>query len=444
MDKRHCFWIFAFLLPIFTLFLYARLLRSTMGAMANNTRTIAIVGGSYVGMRLAQALLPSLPATHRVVVVEANSHFHHLFTFPRFSVLHRGGEEKALIPYTHALDGYGSPGQGQIVHAKALSIHPAGEGGWLKLDRPVNDLGGDRVEFDYLAIATGTLLREPWSLPSTRMEAKGAKGEAVQKLRWYQDAVKEACNIVIVGGGAVGVQVACDIAELYPPSSSGKKITVLHSRTQLMNKFHVDLHELVANRFAERGIQTHLGSRVVIPPSGVFSEFEAGKTFEVKLQDGTVVEADLVLMCTGQTPRSDLLAEFDPSAVTSDGFINVLPTLQLLSPSSTPLHSRIFALGDIANTGAGKTVRAATTQIQTVKDNILALINGVGVLEEFKNGPSGIHLSLGLYESVKFGNPEKEGDKPRNMGVERDLKRDMGIEGVWGRWGVPKGTPWHL
>ncbi len=223
-----------------------------MGAMATNTRTIAIVGGSYVGMRLAQALLPSLPATHRVVVVEANSHFHHLFTFPRFSVLHRGGEEKALIPYTHALDGYGSAGQGQIVHAKALSIHPTGEGGWLKLDRSIGELG-DRVEFDYLAIATGTLLREPWSLPSSRPDAKGAKGEAVQKLRWYQDAVKEARNIVIVGGGAVGVQVACDIAELYPPSSSGKNITVLHSRGQLMNKFHADLHKLVSHASPNAG-----------------------------------------------------------------------------------------------------------------------------------------------------------------------------------------------
>ncbi len=110
-----------------------------------------------------------------------------------------------------------------------------------------------------------------------------------------------------------------------------------------------------------------------------------------------------------------------------------------LLPLPHPLHSKIFALGDIANTGASKTVRSATTQIQTVKDNILSLINGGEKLEEFKKGPSGIHLSLGLYESVKFGNPEREGERPRNGGVERDLKRDMGIEGVWGRWGVPKG-----
>jgi hypothetical protein len=51
---------------------------------------------------------------------------------------------------------------------------------------------------------------------------------------------------------------------------------------------------------------------------------------------------------------------------------------------------------------------------------------------------------LGLYESIKFGNPATETEKPRNLGIERDLKLDMGIEGTWQKWNVPKGTPWHL
>ena len=150
---------------------------------ATTPSTTAIVGGSYVGMRLAQALVPVLPPTHRVVVVEANSHFHHLFTFPRFSVLHRGGEEKAFIPYSHALEA-GAAGNA-IIHAKALSIHPSAETsskGYLKLDRAANQ-GSDTLEFDYLAIATGTQLREPWSLPPTSHEGVTAKKQAVETLR---------------------------------------------------------------------------------------------------------------------------------------------------------------------------------------------------------------------------------------------------------------------
>ncbi|KAJ1575152.1 hypothetical protein NDA11_001454 [Ustilago hordei] len=382
---------------------------------ATTPSTIAIVGGSYVGMRLAQALVPVLPPTHRVVVVEANSHFHHLFTFPRFSVLHRGGEEKAFIPYSHALEA-GAAGNA-IIHAKALSIHPSAETsskGYLKLDRAANQ-GSDTLEFDYLAIATGNQLREPWSLPPTSHEGVTAKKQAVETLRRYQDAVKQARNIVIVGGGAVGAQVACDIAELYPLTPS-KTVTV----------------------------------RVVIPSLG-FPAFKEGEMFEVELQNGSKVKADLVLMCTGQTPRSSLLSSFAPEVITADGFIDVHSSLQIKSTPSA-LGARVFALGDIANSGAAKTVRAAAGQIDVIKSNILSLIaaetrgkeEGKLELQTFTPGPSGIHLSLGLYESVKFRNPAKEGEEPWCEGLERDLKIDMGIEGTWKKWNVPEGTPWHL
>lgn len=420
-----------------------------MGSLAATTpSTIAIVGGSYVGMRLAQALVPVLPPTHRVVVVESNSHFHHLFTFPRFSVLHRGGEQKALIPYSHALEA-GAAGN-TIIHAKALSIHTSPSDatkGYLKLDRAANE-GRDTLEFDYLAIATGTQLREPWSLPPTSHDGVNAKKQAVATLQSYQDAVKEAKHIVIIGGGAVGVQVACDISELYPLGSN-KSVTLLHSRDRVMNKFHPNLHALVAERFASRNIDTHLGSRVVIPPSG-FPSFKTGQVFDVELQNGNKVKADLVLMCTGQTPRSSLLSSFAPNSITADGFIDVLPTLQLKS-APVGLGEKIFALGDIANSGAAKTVRAAAGQIDVIKSNILSLIaaehkgaGGKAELKKFTPGPSGIHLSLGLYESVKFGNPAEEGGEPWCKGIEKDLKLDMGIEGTWRKWGVPEGTPWHL
>ncbi|KAJ1575817.1 hypothetical protein NDA12_006603 [Ustilago hordei] len=361
---------------------------------ATTPSTIAIVGGSYVGMRLAQALVPVLPPTHRVVVVEANSHFHHLFTFPRFSVLHRGGEEKAFIPYSHALEA-GAAGNA-IIHAKALSIHPSAETsskGYLKLDRAANQ-GSDTLEFDYLAIATGNQLREPWSLPPTSHEGVTAKKQAY--------------------------------------------------------KFHPNLHKLVLQRFEERNINTHLGSRVVIPSLG-FPAFKEGEMFEVELQNGSKVKADLVLMCTGQTPRSSLLSSFAPEVITADGFIDVHSSLQIKSTPSA-LGARVFALGDIANSGAAKTVRAAAGQIDVIKSNILSLIaaetrgkeEGKLELQTFTPGPSGIHLSLGLYESVKFRNPAKEGEEPWCEGLERDLKIDMGIEGTWKKWNVPEGTPWHL
>ncbi|KAJ1042683.1 hypothetical protein NDA10_003857 [Ustilago hordei] len=355
---------------------------------ATTPSTIAIVGGSYVGMRLAQALVPVLPPTHRVVVVEANSHFHHLFTFPRFSVLHRGGEEKAFIPYSHALEA-GAAGNA-IIHAKALSIHPSAETsskGYLKLDRAANQ-GSDTLEFDYLAIATGNQLREPWSLPPTSHEGVTAKKQAVETLRRYQDAVKQARNIVIVGGGAVGAQVACDIAELYPLTPS-KTVTVLHStnfiRTYTSSSCNDSLSETL----------THTSAAVLLSRPWASPRSKRGRCSKWNCK----MVAKSKRIC-----------------------------------------------------GAAKTVRAAAGQIDVIKSNILSLIaaetrgkeEGKLELQTFTPGPSGIHLSLGLYESVKFRNPAKEGEEPWCEGLERDLKIDMGIEGTWKKWNVPEGTPWHL
>ncbi|PWN50476.1 FAD/NAD(P)-binding domain-containing protein [Violaceomyces palustris] len=369
--------------------------------------TVAVVGGSYVGLRFAKSLAASLPQTHKVVIVENNTHFNHLFTFPRFAVLPRGGEEKAFVPYSNVFDEC-PPGSGRVIQAKALSIHAnekANEPGYLQLDKEV-DLDGekvDRIPFDYLALATGTRLQVPWSMPSND------KTTGVKTLRETQDRVAKAKKIVIVGGGAVGVQVAFDISQLYQLGDD-KVVTLVHSRDLIMNKFHPDLHKLVSTRLAEGGVQTKLGARVSLPASG-YPDFKPGQFFKVELQNGDSIEGDLVLLCTGQTPRSDLLGSFSPSSITSGGFINVGPTLQVqagqeieakagnLDYKTSSLLDRIYALGDVADSGAPKTVRAAMGQVETVRANILASIKAGGKgaeLKKFTPGPAGIHLTLGL------------------------------------------------
>ncbi|EPQ27627.1 uncharacterized protein PFL1_04765 [Pseudozyma flocculosa PF-1] len=464
---------------------------STMNAL--RTKNVAVIGGSYVGHRLAMSLAKALPATHRVVLIESNSHFHHLFTLPRFSVLHRGGEEKAFVPYDHIFsDPSIPPGAGTVVHARALSILPSsggGEvGGTIRLDRPLpnaarpagreDDGEGETnlVAYDYLALATGTQLQRPWSLSTAAsssstdaIEGEGnrtgevqdtTKAQAIQILQSYQDKVRDARRIVIVGGGAVGVQVALDIAHLYPLRESGKEVVVVHSRDRVMNKYHQDLHNLVMARFGEAGIETILSSRVHLPsPPAAFSG--GGRTHMLPLSSGSSVSGDLILLCTGQTPRSALLRHLSPSSLTAAGFIKVDRTLQVQSAELEPGQAqRLFALGDVAETGAWKTVRAAMGQIDTVSHNILALISRSSAaaaaataegddaaaakeLKTFTPGPAGIHLTLGLRESVKFGNPANPDDKPRCL-VEEDGSRDMNASRMWANFNVPKDTAWHL
>lgn len=73
------------------------------------------------------------------------------------------------------------------------------------------------------------------------------------------------------------------------------------------------------------------------------------------------------------------------------------PTLQVDAPDL----SKIFALGDVANTGAHKAARPGSAQAGVVARNIWKLIlagqsNPEIKLEEYYPDSAGINLSLGL------------------------------------------------
>ena len=105
--------------------------------------------------------------------------------------------------------------------------------------------GSNEIPFEYLAIATGTVLSPPGNMPSHD------KQSSIQYLRQYQSEIKRAKSIVIAGGGAVGVQMATDLKEYYPD----KEVTVVQSRVRVMPQFHEKFHSLVQKRFDELGVR---------------------------------------------------------------------------------------------------------------------------------------------------------------------------------------------
>lgn len=105
--------------------------------------------------------------------------------------------------------------------------------------------GKDQIAFDYLVIATGTRLTPPSMMPSDE------KTPSVSFLRDHQAQAQRAKSIVLVGGGAVGVQIALDLRERYPE----KEITVVQSRDRVMPQHHQDLHNIVAKSFQDARIK---------------------------------------------------------------------------------------------------------------------------------------------------------------------------------------------
>lgn len=213
------------------------------------------------------------------------------------------------------------------------------------------------------------------------------KREGVHFLRAQQDVISRASSILIVGGGALGIQYATDIADLYngPQSDayrrkairriqhrsqrSGespevverdhrKKITLIHSRDRLLPVFEPAVSAAALRRLEELGVDVILGDRLILPPGEI--DPNEGKVLThrtLKTQKGRTLESDLQLFCTGQKPNTKLQRQLVPDALADDGYINVKRSMQVDLPASEDgttalqrerqrLSRNVFAVGD--------------------------------------------------------------------------------------------------
>jgi 3-phenylpropionate/trans-cinnamate dioxygenase ferredoxin reductase component len=184
---------------------------------------------------------------------------------------------------------------------------------------------GARISYDQLVLATGVAPR--------RLNILGAGLPLVQTLHSAPDATAlrerlrtECRRLVIIGGGFVGLEVAASARQM------GWRVTILEQAPQCVARV---LPAPAADRLAaihcEQGVAIRCGVDVV----GIAG---AADVADVMLRDGSVVEADLVVMAVGSVPRTDLAAAaglaIEQGVTTDDvGRTN---------------DSRIWAIGDVA------------------------------------------------------------------------------------------------
>ncbi|GFZ51712.1 hypothetical protein JCM24511_09480 [Saitozyma sp. JCM 24511] len=385
-------------------------------------KDIIVVGGSYVGCAVASKLAGMLPEMYRVLLIEPHTHFHHLFAFPRFAAVPKH-EHKGFVPYSGLFAK--APFQHHtVIRARVLAVTPYS----VTLDRAWNGL--TELEHSFLVLATGTTLPPPGSVSS---EEKCAGVQAFQRM---QSDVKAADSICIIGGGAVGVQLALDLKELYGQS---KTVSLVHSRNNTMSRFHLSLHDIVRQRCEELGVDLILGSRAVVPPGG-FPSVLMGEGIDVELVNGRRISANLVITATGQKPNNQMVEHLS-GVVGPTGFVVVRPTLQLVPEE----FGNIFAVGDIADTGAHKAARPGVFQAEVVAKNITAMTRGQKPFATYEVNPAAIHMTLGLKKNVLFINPPTDGNEPRIV-LRDDGQEDMGVERQWANRNVMVTQPqdYHL
>ncbi|KAK1248671.1 hypothetical protein MKX08_006891 [Trichoderma sp. CBMAI-0020] len=356
------------------------------------TRNIVIVGANFAGYRVAQIIAKNLSprSPYRVVVVEPNSHFHFTWVLPRFCVV-KEHEHKAFIPYGGYLDGV-IEGSYRWIQDKVIDI-----------DRTTVRLQGseESIPYEFLVIATGAGVQD--GLPSRVNSTE--KVEGIKLLQGMQKRLESAKTVVVVGGGAAGVEVATDAKDLYPE----KHIILIHSRDAVMHRFGKGLQKSAREGLERLGVELILEERVVN---------EDAATGVVTLRSGRQITCDFFMNCTGQRPLSDVVATLSPNSISSTGHIKVKPNLQIVDDSLP----NIYICGDVADTNTpNPNARSAMRQGTIVADNILRAAAGKTPSYVYENqwADGVIKLTLGLDRSVTHlgdGNsellfPSKETDE---------------------------------
>ncbi|CAH0002555.1 unnamed protein product [Clonostachys byssicola] len=365
---------------------------------------IVIVGASFAGHQVARIIANNLPprSPYRVIVIEPSSHFVFTWVLPRYCVA-KGHEHKAFVPY----GGY-------------TDAAPDGSVRWIK-DRVVSitkesvELQDSKevIPYSYLVMATGSNVK--YGLPSRVHETEKSAG--MKLLQEMQQDVEKSQNLVVVGGGAAGVEVATDAKAKYPD----KKVTLVHSRNALMHRFGEKLHVAALEGTEKLGVEVILEDRVV-------GRNEISKT--VHLKSGRELECDFMINCVGQKPSSDLIAQLSPTSISTTGHIKVRPTLQVEGEGL----SNIYACGDVADTKTpNPNARSAGRQAGVVARNILLEAQGGLPDNIYENhwGDGVIKLTLGLDRSVGYIGDDKSG----LLFESREKAEELMAAGCWRHMG---------
>ncbi|KAF5327071.1 hypothetical protein D9619_004610 [Psilocybe cf. subviscida] len=329
--------------------------------MSNSTRkNVVVVGGGSGGATLARILSKSLDASkYSLVLVDARDSLVLTPATIRLPVANPDGlEDSVFIPLKDIfINGNGTFRQGTVV-----AIDPRVGDSAVVLDN------GDRVPYDVLTLSPG----------STWYGSFDFSGDI--KARWAEDRknVKNAQNVVIVGAGAVGIELSGEIKSEYPH----KSVTIVQGGSSVLNdaypaKYRKALQDAMAAK------------KITFVRNEYIDDLQVQSDGQVKTRSGKGIKADLVIPAYGPKPNTGFITQSLGSDVLSPNkYVKVQPTFQLVN------HPNIFVIGDAVDNTEQKQAAKAAAHAAVVGGNIIALLEGKA-LNPYKGSAEMIAITLG-------------------------------------------------
>jgi len=320
---------------------------------------ILIVGAGPGGRECAKALDPHC----NVVLIDRTSYYLHNIAALRASV-QPGFEEKILIPYDRLMEN-GHFIVGEVSNITEKEVFLTGE--------------IDALPFDYLIIATGSAYAFPFKVQ------RGNQEELLKTYRSLQDDIHDASEVLIIGGGPVGIELAGEILEFH----QGKSVTLVHSQKMLLSQSEPEkLRAKLQRELTTLGCKFQLGDRAKTEDikellQGPVNYLKGKRTIET--DSGKKIDADLVFLATGARVNSASYAESMKSSISRRNELIVNDHGQVLKEGNV-YYENIFALGDCSSWGA-KMAYCAMKQAAVVAKNIRSHMKEAPMTASWTNPP---------------------------------------------------------
>lgn len=233
-----------------------------------------IIGASHAGVQAA-ASLRQAGWQEPVILLSAEKDYP--YHRPPLSKGYLAGEKDEEQLLLRAPDFYREQGIELRLEDPATSIDPVA--------RKVVTRSGS-FGFEKLLIATGSKAR-PLPLPGA-----GAQGtftlRSMMDARALRDGMRQASAAIIIGGGFIGLEFASTAIR------HGLDVTVLEAQPRLLSRsLPAALADFIRDRHVSSGVRFRFGDQVAA------FEVSGGRVTGVRLGDGQVLAADLVLVGVG-------------------------------------------------------------------------------------------------------------------------------------------------
>jgi NADH dehydrogenase FAD-containing subunit len=310
--------------------------------MTQQGRTVAVVGGGYGGAAVAKALDEHAD----VVLIEPKDAFVNAAGSLRALTRPEEWAERIFFSY----DGLLERGSHRREYAAGVDA------------RGVTLASGERVEADYIVLATGSGYPYP---AKTRTDATA---EAVAHFKESHAELAGAERVLIAGAGPVGLELAGEIRDVWP----AKRITVVDPGSQLLPGYAEEVRAELRAQLAKLDVEVRLGAAFEAEP-----EVEPGRAGEVRVSvGGEKIEADIWYRAYGVSINSGYLG---------DGLapLNGRGQLPVTAKLNVDGHPHVYAVGDVTDVAEEKRAAYAMKHAEVVAANIIAQVNGEEPAQEY-------------------------------------------------------------